>query len=196
MGKTLFVLDLETTGLQPTDACIWEIAAVAVRDGEILGEFQSRVQPRLEHFTARHREIPKRISGLDDTALLWLLDAAPAREVSQVFRKWVVDTSQTEIMGISGDWSVTSYKASFEQSFLREYPWGLDSPIAWADCLKLRSFEAMKAANACPVGQRDPRWPKLGEACAYFGVPFSETHSALNDARAAAGLYLALEARQ
>ena len=42
---TFVVVDLETTGGSPVDAGITEIGAVKVRGGEIVGEFQTLVQP-------------------------------------------------------------------------------------------------------------------------------------------------------
>jgi DNA polymerase-3 subunit epsilon len=42
---TFVVLDLETTGTSPTQARITEVGAVKVRGGEVLGEFQTFVDP-------------------------------------------------------------------------------------------------------------------------------------------------------
>ena len=41
------VVDLETTGGSPQDSAITEIGAVKVRGGELLGEFQTLVNPHL-----------------------------------------------------------------------------------------------------------------------------------------------------
>src|SRR5690606_17044251 len=42
---TFLVVDLETTGGPPAEAGITEIGAVAVRAGEVVGEFQTLVDP-------------------------------------------------------------------------------------------------------------------------------------------------------
>ena len=42
---TFVVVDLETTGGSPNGAAITEIGAVKVRGGEVLGEFQTLVDP-------------------------------------------------------------------------------------------------------------------------------------------------------
>ena len=42
---TFVVVDLETTGGSPANAAITEIGAVKVRGGEVLGEFQTLVDP-------------------------------------------------------------------------------------------------------------------------------------------------------
>src|ERR1700710_257695 len=44
-GVTFVVVDLETTGGSPKDSAITEIGAVKVRGGEVLGEFQTLVDP-------------------------------------------------------------------------------------------------------------------------------------------------------
>src|SRR3954468_8339629 len=45
---TFVVVDLETTGGSPNDSAITEIGAVKVRGGEVLGEFQTLVDPGTE----------------------------------------------------------------------------------------------------------------------------------------------------
>ena len=42
---TFVVVDLETTGGSPAEAAITEIGAVKLRAGEVLGEFQTLVDP-------------------------------------------------------------------------------------------------------------------------------------------------------
>jgi DNA polymerase III subunit epsilon len=42
---TFCVLDLETTGASPADCSITEIGAVKVRGGEVIGTFQTLVDP-------------------------------------------------------------------------------------------------------------------------------------------------------
>ena len=44
-GVTFVVVDLETTGGSPAESQITEIGAVKVRGGEVLGEFQTLVNP-------------------------------------------------------------------------------------------------------------------------------------------------------
>ncbi|MFL6097670.1 MAG: exonuclease domain-containing protein, partial [Blastococcus sp.] len=42
---TFVVVDLETTGGSPKDSAITEIGAVKIRGGQVLGEFQTLVDP-------------------------------------------------------------------------------------------------------------------------------------------------------
>jgi len=46
-GVTFVVVDLETTGGSPAESHITEIGAVKVRGGEVLGEFQTLVNPHV-----------------------------------------------------------------------------------------------------------------------------------------------------
>ena len=43
--------------------------------------------------------------------------------------------------------------------------------------------------------KNDYKFPSLVQACGFYGVPFSESHRALADARAAAGIVAELERR-
>src|SRR5205814_254117 len=44
---TFVIVDLETTGGSPATSAITEIGAVKVRGGEVLGEFQTLVNPQI-----------------------------------------------------------------------------------------------------------------------------------------------------
>lgn len=177
--KTLIVIDIETTGLYPDDACIWEIGAVAVREGALVAEFSSRVQPLLAHFQAEHRGVCQRVSGLSDAELLSLLDEPDSATVSRRLLEWIIGPAGVR----PPQFLYAAYNVDFDGGFLALAPWGISAPDAWAPCLMKRAQAAM--------GLR--RWPKLGAACQHFGVPYAGTHQALDDARAAAQLYLALE---
>jgi len=66
---TFVVVDLETTGGSPKDSAITEIGAVKIRGGQVLGEFQTLVDPG--------REIPPYISVL--TGITTMMVAAAPR---------------------------------------------------------------------------------------------------------------------
>jgi DNA polymerase III epsilon subunit-like protein len=86
---TLIVLDYETTGRSPESSCVWQVGACAVRGGEIISEFESKVRPSLDFFQAEHREVVRKVSGLDDAGLLALLDAPKFAEVVDPFQSWL-----------------------------------------------------------------------------------------------------------
>jgi len=177
MSRTLIVIDTETTGYSPESACIWQIAAVALRDGRVAGEWMSRVQPLLWAFTARHREVPVKVSGLSERDLLSLLDAPPADVVARRLLEFIAQAAG----GI--DYQLAAYNVGFDSRFLERRPWYFTAPEVWAPCLMERAKEAMRLG----------RWPKLGAACQHYGIPYHGSHDALHDARCAAQLWLALE---
>ena len=184
MTENWIALDTETTGFKPTDACVWSLAAVALLDGENIGEFDSLVRPELEFFQRQHRDVVRNVSGLGDAQLLELLDAPPASIVTGNFLTWLHDLAAARTVRF------TSYNVAFDRPFLDVGPLRIAEAVetrlcrstTWADCVMERSKQAMGL----------PRWPKLPVACAHFGIPFVESHQALADTRAAAALAIKL----
>src|SRR4051812_7946916 len=78
---TFVVVDLETTGGSPALAAITEIGAVKVRGGEVLGEFQTLVNPRTE--------IPPFIAVLTGITDAMVASAPPIGSVLPSFFEWV-----------------------------------------------------------------------------------------------------------
>lgn len=177
MSALILIVDLETTGFDPGSACIWQVGAVALRGGEVVGEFVSPVQPLLWAFTERHREVPRKVSGLSDADLLRLLDAPPADRVARNLAEFAAGAAMGYMVRLA------AYNVGFDSAFLAKRPWYYDQPERWEPCLMERAKEAMGLG----------RWPKLVAACQHFGIPYRQGHDALHDARAAAQLYLALE---
>ncbi|MBK7917652.1 MAG: hypothetical protein IPJ94_15600 [Chloroflexi bacterium] len=56
MSTTYVIVDVETTGLDPQKDAIIEVAAITLREHDILDEFASLVNP--------HREIPAFITSM------------------------------------------------------------------------------------------------------------------------------------
>lgn len=69
------MLDTETGGLEPQNSGVWDLAAVAVQDGALVSEFETRVWPGREFLQAPQRDVMQRISGLTSDDILRLLDA-------------------------------------------------------------------------------------------------------------------------
>ena len=74
---TFVVVDLETTGGTPADCAITEIGAVKVRGGEVLGEFQTLVDPG--------GPVPPFIQVLTGITTTMLIGAPPIEEVLPSF---------------------------------------------------------------------------------------------------------------
>lgn len=95
---TFCVVDLETTGGSPTDSAITEVGAVKVRRGEIVGTFQTLVDPG--------QPVPafiRLLTGIDD---LELAEAPPIGSVLPSFLEFSKDTV------------LVAHNARFDISFL------------------------------------------------------------------------------
>ncbi|MCA1833987.1 MAG: DEDD exonuclease domain-containing protein [Actinomycetota bacterium] len=96
---TFCVVDLETTGGSPATCSITEIGAVKVRGGEVLGEFQTLVNPR--------EPIPPFIS-----ALTGITDAMVAGAVT-------IDEALPSFLEFAGSSVLVAHNAGFDTRFLR-----------------------------------------------------------------------------
>ena len=80
---------------------------------------------------------------------------------------------------------IHAFGKDFEMGFLTRAPWNVVGP--WGDCIKLAAQEVMGKAGALPMFYGKPKWPKLSEAAAFFGVPQKgRSHRSLSDARVTA----------
>jgi DNA polymerase-3 subunit epsilon len=96
---TFCVVDLETTGGSPADSAITEIGAVKVRGGEVLGEFQTLVDPG--------RPIPTFITMLTGITDSLVADAPPLEEALPSFLEFARDSV------------LVAHNASFDTRFLQ-----------------------------------------------------------------------------
>ena len=99
MPRTYVALDLETTGLNPDKDAIIEVGAVKYRDGEMLDEFTTLVNPG--------RPIPYEITMLTGIADR---DVAAAPPFSQI---------ETPLMRFVGSLPVVGHNVSFDLGFTR-----------------------------------------------------------------------------
>lgn len=199
----LFVVDLETTSLEPHAGGVWDLAVVAVRDGRVVDGFETLVWPGRECLQRRHLEVIQQVSGvLPGAALLMLVDQAVpgipvAREAllrwmcAQAGALWQPSPEQRQDPERERvPLRMTSYNRPFDSAWLEALPWSLTyfvralalAELEWAPCV-------MEAARR-EMGLE--RWPKLGLACAHFGIGQGGAHRALADARAAAELAIRL----
>src|SRR4051794_18262984 len=77
---TFVVVDLETTGGSPNTAAITEVGAVKVRGGQVLGEFQTLVNPMTD--------IPPFIAVLTGITDAMVAGAPTLRSVLPSFLEW------------------------------------------------------------------------------------------------------------
>ena len=90
--------DLETTGIDPQKAEIIELAAVRVRGGRVVGEFQTLIRPR--------RRLPHHIERLTGISARDLRGQPPVEDALPRFREFV------------GDLPLIAHNAAFDVGFL------------------------------------------------------------------------------
>ncbi len=99
-GVTFVVVDVETTGLDPVQDRITEIAMMKIRDGALQDEFSTLVNPLIS--------IPSNITALTGIDDLMVQDAPTAREVVPF------------IVEFLGDAVFVAHNAPFDWGFVQE----------------------------------------------------------------------------
>jgi len=159
---TFVVLDLETSGGSPNlGAHITEIGAVKIRGGEIVGEFQSFINP--------DTPIPYFITALTGITDEMVFEAP---RINEVF------PSLLEFLGPENETVFVAHNAPFDLSFLKaaallhEFRW---PKFVVIDTAKLaRRVLSREEVSDC----------KLGTLANFFSATVRPTHRALDDALA------------
>ena len=152
------VVDLETTGGPPADAGITEIGAVRVRGGEVLGEFQTLVNP-----AAPIPALITALTGLNDAAVR---DAPTVRYAVSAFLDFAADAV------------LVAHNASYDVGFLRGACDKHD--ITWPRPVHLCTA---KTARAVLLRDEVPNH-KLATLAKLARSSTEPNHRALQDARA------------
>ncbi|WP_159797586.1 DEDD exonuclease domain-containing protein [Puerhibacterium puerhi] len=166
---TFVVVDLETTGTRAADGGITEIGAVKVRGGEVLGEFQSLVNPG--------RPVPAFVARLTGITTAMVATAPPVSLVLPSFLEWARGAV------------LVAHNAPFDVGFLRAaceqlgYDWP-GFPVVDTVPLARRVVTRDEAPNH-----------KLSTLAALFRAQVTPEHRALADARATVDVLHALLAR-
>src|SRR5690606_38894102 len=154
---TFCVVDLETTGGAETDA-ITEIGAVKVRGGEVLGEFQTLVNPR--------SAIPALIAVLTGITNRMVADAPPLGQVLPSF------------LAFAEGCVLVAHNARFDHGFLRRACAGLDYETP-----RWLVLDTAAMARQILLADEVPNC-KLATLARHFRSPTTPNHRALTDARA------------
>lgn len=155
------VVDVETTGWTPEDSAITEIGAVRVRQGTVVAEFASLVNPG----TPVPAPIAE-LTGIDDQLL------APAPPVAAVL---------PGLLAFSRGCVLSAHNAPFDVGFL--------SAACRASGLEWPGYpvvDTLRLARQLMVSPDEVADRKLGTLAEFFGTPARPTHRALDDARATA----------
>jgi len=157
-GVTFVVVDLETTGGSPQDSAITEIGAVKVRGGEVLGEFQTLVNP--------HLPIPAFIQTLTGITTAMVAHAPPIESALPAF----LEFAQGSVL--------VAHNARFDIGFLKAAT--AAQGLAWPGFPVLDTVHLARQL----VTRDEARNHKLSSLAALFGSPTTPDHRALHDARA------------
>ena len=159
-GTEFVVFDLETTSMKPETGYIVDIAALRVRDGQVVDRFESLVNPG-------RAIVGHQVHGIktDDVA-----KAPTASEVLANFTQWV------------GDSAVVAHNVSFDLPFvLRHLPPDVKwQPKAVFDTLEL-GYQLYPDAGA---------WKLADLVRFVFGRDHAAAHRAMPDAEATAELFI------
>lgn len=171
MRGELVALDLETTGLDPEQDAIIEFGAVRMRDGEIIDEYSTLVNPG--------RPIPdyvKSLTGISDED--FLPKPHNPGEPAQRSAPTIAEALPAISMFV-GNATVVGHNVGFDLSFL--YRQQILQNNLWVDTYDLASVLLPRASRY-----------NLSSLASLMGIQLEDAHRALNDARASALLYWAL----
>ncbi len=157
---TFVVVDTETTGSRAGEDRLIEVAAVRLRDGEVVDTFQQLVDPG--------RHVPRRITRLTGISTAMVYGQPAAAEVMPAFVEFV------------GDAVLVAHNLPFDARFL-------DVALAEAGLPPLQnpSLDTLRLAR-----RLFPSFPSKGlsHLTAHFGIQVQGRHRALGDAEATATL--------
>ncbi len=161
IDTTFVVLDLETTGGSPIDSAITEIGAVKVRGGEVIGEFQTLVNPGFA--------IPPFITVLTGITDAMVIEAPKIGEA--LF-------SLLEFLGSPDETVIVAHNAPFDLGFLKAA--ATKYQTQWP------AFQVVDTARISRYVLTKDEVPnfKLSSLAAFFGAKNDPEHRALADARA------------
>ena len=167
--ETIAVIDFETTGMSPSagGSRATEIAAVLVRNGEIVGEYQS-----LMNSGAYVPPFIERLTGISNAMLA---DAPPAEVVMQ------------EVAAFTRGCPLIAHNAAFDRGF-----WRAELALAGCDADPAHEF----ACTVLLARRLYPEAPscKLGSLQSFFELPGAgRAHRALADATVTARLLLRMQ---
>lgn len=157
-ATTFVVVDLETTGTSARNNAITEIGAVKMRGGEVIGEFQTLVDPG--------GPIPAFIVALTGITDAMVVQAPRIEQVLPCFLEFL------------GDAVLVAHNAPFDVGFLKaackahDYPWPQSEVV-----------DTLVLARKATTKEEAPN-KKLGTLARVFGTQVTPNHRALEDARA------------
>ncbi len=158
---TYCVFDLETTGFNPKLEKITEIAVCKVRNGEIIDEFSTFVNPE--------KSIPKNVQELTHITDDMVKDAPTIEEILPKFLEFTKDTI------------LVAHNAKFDISFISHFAKELKLEF------KPKVMDTLVIARELYTSVENH---KLGTLAEFLGITLEGAHRAINDTRATAKVFL------
>ena len=156
--STFVVVDVETTGLSPAEDRITEIAMMRVKNGVLLDEFSTLINPLVS--------IPASITNLTGIDNLMVADAPTAREVAPAIAEFL------------GDAIFVAHNASFD--------WGFVSQTAMRERgIELHNSQLCTVKLSRIILPHLPS-KSLGPVASALNITIPERHRASGDAYATA----------
>lgn len=163
---TFVVVDLETTGGSHRESAITEIGAVKIKGGEIIGEFQTLVNPE--------SPIPAFITVLTGITDAMVIEAPKIGEALFSFLEFAGSPNETVLI---------AHNAPFDIGFLRAA--AEKCGVAWPS---FQVIDTAKIARYVVTRDEAPNC-KLSTLAQFFGAQTSPDHRALSDARATVDVF-------
>ncbi len=156
------VIDIETTGLQPSKSEIIEIAAINVgEDGEIEDTFHSLIKPK--------KAISKRITSINGITNEMVADAPSIEEVLPKFIAFI------------GDNTVIGHNVNFDVNFIYDASENILGEPFTNDCIDTLRW----SRKVLP----DLEEHSLSALIEHYGITNDQEHRALSDCKATKELY-------
>ncbi len=166
IDTTFVVVDLETTGGSHKEAAITEIGAVKIKGGEIVGEFQTLVNPGAP--------IPAFITVLTGITDAMVVEAPTIGEALFSFLEFAGSPNETVLI---------AHNAPFDIGFLRAASEKCE--VSWPN---FQVIDTAKVARYVVTRDEAPNC-KLATLAEFFGAQTNPDHRALSDARATVDVF-------
>jgi DNA polymerase-3 subunit epsilon len=166
IDTTFVVVDLETTGGSHSNSSITEIGAVKIRGGEIIGEFQTLVNPE--------SPIPAFITVLTGITDAMVIEAPKIGEALFSFLEFAGSPEETVLI---------AHNAPFDIGFLKAA--AVECATPWP---KFQVIDTARVARYVVTRDEAPNC-KLGTLANFFGAATNPDHRALSDARATVDVF-------
>lgn len=166
IDTTFVVVDLETTGGSHQESSITEIGAVKIRGGEIIGEFQTLVNPE--------SPIPAFITVLTGITDAMVIAAPKIGEALFSFLEFVGSETETVLIAHNAPFDIGFLKAAAQKC-----------AVQWPN---YQILDTAKIARYVVTRDEAPNC-KLSTLAHFFGASTSPDHRALSDARATVDVF-------